>query len=361
MESSRLFVGNLEPEVKEKHLREVFEQYGTITDIIRRGPVGILTFSKPEEMLKALKTEGGRLAFEGRRAKVDAFKDLPPRRERQRKRSASPDSRTSEDDESISYDKDECKSSTSMAKDVIIISTDDTSSSYVHFVQNVKNQIRSADFWYVHYSFRTLKTAVYDFIYKTIEQDRFWAAIFVMPNQARLHTITKLDIYENNAIAQSWKAITLETVLKNLNEKRGKTQLFSPALVPQFPTFQFKQYANASTQTDETSVGSGTIGGQKVDLNVKIDLGELCRGNPGMAMQIQSLVSVLTAVTVSNMQQQQQQQQSNITRTIMAPQMMPTHQPEQQMQALNMMQVCSDNKNSANPFDVLLSSLAHQN
>ena len=319
--NTRLFIGNLASNVKQKHLKEVFGVYGTIVDVVRQGTIGILTFSAPDEMQLALRGEAGRLKFDGRPTKIEPYRDMVTSR-RIRKRSLSPDSRISEEDSrSLVYETDEFQPATSDSKDVLIVSVDSSDADYDGFVQRVKMRIQDADFWYHHYAFRSWSSAIYGLIAKTVARDNFWAVIYIRPFPVRLQAISRLDIYENNVIGDSWKTVTTDAVLARLTERRAGTRAVSPVKIKadaEHKTKASKQYTDASiqpeavsmqdasTQTDEVSLQPSNAASdeKKLELNFKIDLGQLCHGNPGMSMQIQSLISVLTAVAASNIQQQ---------------------------------------------------------
>jgi RNA recognition motif-containing protein len=80
MESSKLYVGNLTYSVNEEQLKDLFSQYGTVSDVrvIERKGFGFVEMSSPEEA-EAAKEALNNTEFEGRTLKIDEARPPRPR------------------------------------------------------------------------------------------------------------------------------------------------------------------------------------------------------------------------------------------------------------------------------------------
>ncbi|MFA5497914.1 MAG: RNA-binding protein [Bacteroidales bacterium] len=80
MESNKLYVGNLTYSVNEEQLKELFSQYGTVTDVrvIERKGFGFVEMGSPEEA-EAAKEALNDTVFVGRTLKIDEARPPRPR------------------------------------------------------------------------------------------------------------------------------------------------------------------------------------------------------------------------------------------------------------------------------------------
>jgi RNA recognition motif-containing protein len=82
MESNKLYVGNLTYSVNADQLKELFSQYGEVTDVrvIERKGFGFVEMATPEDAEKA-KEALNETIYEGRTLRVDEARPQQPRRE----------------------------------------------------------------------------------------------------------------------------------------------------------------------------------------------------------------------------------------------------------------------------------------
>ncbi len=86
--SNKLYVGNMSYETTTEELKELFSEYGTITDVIiisdrisnRSKGFGFITFEDAESGLSAIDALNG-FEFNGRTLKVNFAKDRPRKRD----------------------------------------------------------------------------------------------------------------------------------------------------------------------------------------------------------------------------------------------------------------------------------------
>ena len=85
MESNKLYVGNFTYSVNEEQLKELFGQYGTVSDVrvIERKGFGFVEMSSPEEA-EAAKEALNNTVYEGRTLKIDEARPPRPRSDFQR-------------------------------------------------------------------------------------------------------------------------------------------------------------------------------------------------------------------------------------------------------------------------------------